>query len=640
MNKRKNKSEKDREENKSIQDFLTKKQSTKKSYLKGNFEKNELGRKSYLKPKFKSDEQSLTKVISEVQQKNKDSQKNSWEKRKKLQNQEEEKKIGPKKREYGDDTEENGTLILNEDDNYLNQVAEIEQIYANKEIGDSDNEISTRRKEEHKEERNNAKYFILPTFYKSFWRDVKKILYSIVFQAKIKSKLDFYLILKKLILRNYLEKSESSIDLRGLSKFFSTLPKSEEQMFLSETIPYIASLALNTDKTFKSKPKLKILSKNTSSIKSLTTLETATLLSLSFLCILPLQKALPNLPKPLNLNSLYKHTPLSSTKLSFICSYFSTISTSFPNTILTIERISLNLSSYTALDSQFWTTQSSVLSNLTLKHAGCIEDSADSYSVDFANKALGGGVLGGGALQEEIMFLAMPELLVSRMVCEVMGEREAVVVCGVRKYGRYKGYGDMLSWQGVEDESVGEDSCGRAGRCVVAVDALRFGERDKIEQFDIGFVLRELNKAYIGFQGDSWEVSKRGKKKSVATGKWGCGAFKGNPQLKFFLQWMAASANGRDMIFYTFRDSSANESEESKGSDDEHAYFALIRRDDGLENLENVIRKVKGKTVGEIFTLLMDFEDYFYNDLLKNESTANVDIEYDDILFSYILSHL
>ena len=39
----------------------------------------------------------------------------------------------------------------------------------------------------------------------------------------------------------------------------------------------------------------------------------------------------------------------------------------------------------------------------------------------------------------------------------------------------------------------------------------------------------------------------------VATGNWGCGAFKGDPQLKSMLQWAAASAAGRpQMIYCTF----------------------------------------------------------------------------------------
>lgn len=41
----------------------------------------------------------------------------------------------------------------------------------------------------------------------------------------------------------------------------------------------------------------------------------------------------------------------------------------------------------------------------------------------------------------------------------------------------------------------------------------------------------------------------------VATGNWGCGAFKGDPQLKSMLQWMAVSACGRpELKYHTFKD--------------------------------------------------------------------------------------
>ena len=40
---------------------------------------------------------------------------------------------------------------------------------------------------------------------------------------------------------------------------------------------------------------------------------------------------------------------------------------------------------------------------------------------------------------------------------------------------------------------------------------------------------------------------------AVATGNWGCGAFKGSPDLKFLIQLMAASECGRNLVYYTFQ---------------------------------------------------------------------------------------
>ena len=54
---------------------------------------------------------------------------------------------------------------------------------------------------------------------------------------------------------------------------------------------------------------------------------------------------------------------------------------------------------------------------------GTIEDDgAGMMQVDFANKRIGGGVLGRGSVQEEIRFVICPELIVSRLLTEVRAE--------------------------------------------------------------------------------------------------------------------------------------------------------------------------------------------------------------------------
>ena len=50
--------------------------------------------------------------------------------------------------------------------------------------------------------------------------------------------------------------------------------------------------------------------------------------------------------------------------------------------------------------------------------------------VDFANKYIGGGVLGEGCVQEEIRFVICPELIVSLLFTEVLDRNEAVVITG------------------------------------------------------------------------------------------------------------------------------------------------------------------------------------------------------------------
>ena len=52
------------------------------------------------------------------------------------------------------------------------------------------------------------------------------------------------------------------------------------------------------------------------------------------------------------------------------------------------------------------------------------------FQVDFANRFIGGGVLGHGCVQEEIRFLICPELIVSRLFTEALDANECVVMTG------------------------------------------------------------------------------------------------------------------------------------------------------------------------------------------------------------------
>ena len=48
--------------------------------------------------------------------------------------------------------------------------------------------------------------------------------------------------------------------------------------------------------------------------------------------------------------------------------------------------------------------------------------------------------------------------------------------------------------------------------------------------------------------------------REIATGNWGCGAFRGDPQLKALLQWMVASVvHSPCLHYYTFGDERMHE---------------------------------------------------------------------------------
>ena len=68
-------------------------------------------------------------------------------------------------------------------------------------------------------------------------------------------------------------------------------------------------------------------------------------------------------------------------------------------------------------------------------------------SLDFAGRALGGGVLHKGSTQEEILFLIFPELIVAKAISAKMEPSEAIVIVGPRRYSKYSGYKARIKFQ-------------------------------------------------------------------------------------------------------------------------------------------------------------------------------------------------
>ncbi|EPY34122.1 poly(ADP-ribose) glycohydrolase [Angomonas deanei] len=199
-----------------------------------------------------------------------------------------------------------------------------------------------------------------------------------------------------------------------------------------------------------------------------------------------------------------------------------------------------------------------------LLKSGFIENDVESLQVDFANKVIGGGVLGAGCVQEEVRFVISPQLLLSRLVCEVLLDNEAVLLSGAAQYSDYIGYASSFRFQdrrhpgtilsGVPTTTDLPRGNGKIQDiCVVAVDAINFSGNVE-DQYLASYILREVRKAFVGFHGPSAEKAtcKLGNSGPIATGNWGCGAFGGDVELKVLIQWIAASEAKRPVRYYVF----------------------------------------------------------------------------------------
>lgn len=165
----------------------------------------------------------------------------------------------------------------------------------------------------------------------------------------------------------------------------------------------------------------------------------------------------------------------------------------------------------------------------------CIEDTNARTHLDFANKRLHLGRMCASATQEEILFSIRPGLLVAMLIVGAtpLKANEAVIIDGARRYSRYSGYSSSFQYAGPYEPESEPPS-------ILAIDALV--AHKEIAQFEQSAVIRDFNKAWLGFSVSSGPI---------ATGLWGCGAFGGDPALKLLQQWAAASLANKQLIFCT-----------------------------------------------------------------------------------------
>jgi len=100
------------------------------------------------------------------------------------------------------------------------------------------------------------------------------------------------------------------------------------------------------------------------------------------------------------------------------------------------------------------------------------KDAPNILHADFANMYVGGGVLSTGCVQEEMLFALCPELIVSRLLTEVLDDNETLVITGYQRFSDYVGYGRSFRWNGDYVDSTGSDAWGRHTTQLVAMDAL------------------------------------------------------------------------------------------------------------------------------------------------------------------------
>lgn len=371
------------------------------------------------------------------------------------------------------------------------------------------------------------------------------------------------------------------------SFFDECLNEEETEEFFNNLLPKIIELALQLP-TLVTKP-IPLLKQTHNHSISLSQMQIACLLANAFLCTFP-HRNISNSKSEyseypyINFNGFFQLVVNSSAnhylyeKLKCIICYFKKVTSvnSALNGIVTYSRRRLPSG-----DLPYWLQSTKKLTNLYITSDGTIEDNGDGMlQVDFANKFIGGGVLGHGSVQEEIRFLICPELLVSQLFSEKMLHTEAIIITGVERFSDYSGYANSFEWKGAHLDVTPVDDYNRRYTTVVAIDALYYNEPKN--QFKTKNLRRELHKSFAGF---SWGQESECSDVAIATGNWGCGAFRGDCHLKSLLQLMSAAQANRDVAYFTFGD--------TKLLDSIHSMHTFL--------------KSKNITVGEVSRILIKY---------------------------------
>ncbi|XP_030630735.1 poly(ADP-ribose) glycohydrolase [Chanos chanos] len=323
------------------------------------------------------------------------------------------------------------------------------------------------------------------------------------------------------------------------------LSPSEANHLFSHLLPAMAKLALSASKLF-TQP-IPLLKAERSHTITLSQEQVSCLLANAFFCTFPRRSSRKNeyynYPD-INFSRLFEgNSHRKREKLKTLLWYFKKVTSQKPTGVVTFKRQCLT---------KFpkWESSEKLLTKLHITCEGTIED--DGYGmlqVDFANRMVGGGVIGSGLVQEEIRFLINPELIAARLFTEALEDNESLIITGSEQYSKYTGYSDSYKWAGDHEDKILRDRWQRRCTEIVAIDALQV--RSFTQQFHPQKMTRELNKAYCGFARpgvDSQYLA------AVATGNWGCGAFGGDVELKALLQILAAAEAGRDVAYFTFGD--------------------------------------------------------------------------------------
>ncbi|KAL4471408.1 hypothetical protein ABPG74_008301 [Tetrahymena malaccensis] len=431
---------------------------------------------------------------------------------------------------------------------------------------DDDQDSNTDIEIEIEEPKKRLYVYIQPNDILSLWATVEGLLQSI--KAKHHTLSEIVSIIAKIINAHFPNKK--NIETSILSEYFEELSNNQMRFYQNELIPFMAEQALNISTHFQQGP-IKLLLQGENMEQTFTKQQIVILLCNMFFCTLHKQPDYDNFPPCFDFSKLYlKGTEtqlnnLKKEKLKFLFNYFEQVYKQNINLDLCVsfERVNCFFGQQSPLN-MLKKAEISKKSEVQVVSDQNIESGLNLIQVTFANKLVGGGVLNKGALQEEIRYLISPECLVGILLYSELQDNEAIVIQGAQQVSDYEGYGYNLKYKGpyYDNKLTPQEQNNMLNVVIVGMDATDFNkvemQNEKYDEYNYQFeqmnVMRDIVKAYAAFKCDN-VLKVNNKRQGIITGNWGCGDFKGDKELKFLIQWIAASWCKRGPLYYcTYND--------------------------------------------------------------------------------------
>ncbi|CAD8102033.1 unnamed protein product [Paramecium primaurelia] len=362
--------------------------------------------------------------------------------------------------------------------------------------------------------------YISPNLYIKLWPEIKKQLSLLKTTQKNLTSFNVQSTLEEIYSLHFPnpQQIKSKINFRNFYLALDGFPQKKE--FLDK-IPQIVDLALKMDSEFTDYLSM-LLEK-----VELKRIQVAILLANMFLCVMHLQPDYKLLPPVFIMGKLFNRQNEENgqntnkiQKIRCLLYYFLHV---FSPEFKPLEKIVFTRKK------QNLTIHCNPLCEFIYCEYGQMENVQNCYIVDFANKKIGGGVLNLGCVQEEILFLTHPEALVSLLITTEIKPDESIIIENVNRLIMYEGYRDKFECKGIIKQIRSVN--------FICIDAGDYSGSYHSQYKDYK---RELIKSYSGFYGIP----------RICTGKWGCGAFGGEWQLKALIQWVAASLGGCQQLIF------------------------------------------------------------------------------------------